>query len=1423
MATEINAQTNTFSGGMDLDTDISMLQSNKYRYAENIRLLSDINGLSGTAQNIEDICKYVLDDDIANNKDISILGVATGKAYNYNDKYTNIAWVLTKQTIDGEVHNEIKEISEFDSNTLFVASLYKGKWNITNEVQMVVNYERENICKLYITDGEGSIKVFDVADSYNNVNDDIQQYELIPCCLLSPFQLVEMVDGALPACQIQYCYQLFNQHGKESTTSSLSPKIPIVPSFQDTDDLNGYESEAISNRGCKLKAHIYNPNKLMQYIRIYSIQYINSTDTPKIYIINESKLPQTSENIDFYYIDNGQNFVSQITIEEFNDLIPFDFIAQTIAKKDNILFAGNIEEKTWDVDFDARAYRCNKNGIIKLQSSEETATMEFSTEDLFNGNVVVPEDHDCINPINIQIVCPQEDSENYSFFKEKNNYYFGGKGLNVKYEFVQLNLLGSDINCTKTGNTTELAYNIKNNITTTTSEIKGRVESDKTEVTIKFEEDDVIPSYADPKVSAQILSYQRDEIYRYGIIFYNNKNITTPVHWIGDIRFPSSDTWIDSKKSFNPFTFNSSLENVSSDTLDSIGKELIARPLGLRFTISNIPEEAEAFEIVRCRRTVSDRTVVAHGALSKTCNFHGWKNDEIDYTWSGGANDIRPYMFPNFAYKPRIAKSGDDLEGSGYVYSRVNHEFNPVNNDIYQLITAEQCFNKDEEIVKSGYYVVPIYCASHNTNMLSGRDFVNYWGQNQGSLLGFGAKLVGRAGIQFNVNDSGANNARFNYFGQIVAQKDDIGDLSKITKENADGFAIIDGPDTYGYPEQYGEWYIPAGVIKFYKTYDKKYANKFYSTKKGFYNIANAMIPTNINPTIINLQANEITNTFIDYIGEYGYRNITVGGTHHCGLAGVSTILNCPTLHDAYPGIFDENTTQMWADNAYGMGTVLMVNIKKPSTNQYGGNTYSARQNSIYQINCGYVKSSENNPVLCFNGDTYLGVLDYTHSQLFYPNDLTNDLYKMNRCFVQAYIPLESSINVYYRNDSHFMQSTKPGTQIGIGGTGEAGYMNDPGINTLYTQEKPMYSYNAAYSNTMGGKSYVQKKMFDTDDDIIFNRISCSEPKTNGEITDSWTKFKFANYIDVDNQYGPITNLKVFNNKLYFLQHEAVGIASINDRSLITDNNTSELVLGTGGILTRYDYVTVLNGDSKVRDRSITNSNSTLYWYDLDKNVLCALNNSIIELSKIKSVQSALNTLPVNQRGDVTSMFDPKYNEIWFRINDKTMIFNEQLNCFTSYYTHRPEWALPFSDYLATIQDNNIYYIHNQYDLESDEKEDKTAKLIFIINDNYANTKVYDNVWFDADFNDSDNVVSSVIFYTKTQKTKSISQKDIENREDTYRFYIPREYKEQQTSTYKSYAGRMRGKYMICEYTFDCNNKEMKIPYVKTTYRYSML
>lgn len=93
-------------------------------------------------------------------------------------------------------------------------------------------------------------------------------------------------------------------------------------------------------------------------------------------------------------------------------------------------------------------------------------------------------------------------------------------------------------------------------------------------------------------------------------------------------------------------------------------------------------------------------------------------------------------------------------------------------------------------------------------------------------------------------------------------------------------------------------------------------------------------------------------------------------------------------------------------------------------------------------------------------------------------------------------------------------------------------------------------------------------------------------------------------------------------------------------------------------------------------------------------------------------------------------------------------------------------------------------------------------------------TKVFDNVSFDADLSDN-TVIGDIIFKTKTQQTKPVNYNNIDVREDTYRLPIGREY---------DGVGRMRGKYLICDYTFNCEKEnDLKIPYIKTTYRYSRL
>ena len=56
---EINSQVNTFLEGMNLDSDITMLSDKQYRWAQNVRLLTDNAGTTGILLNIEDFRLYL--------------------------------------------------------------------------------------------------------------------------------------------------------------------------------------------------------------------------------------------------------------------------------------------------------------------------------------------------------------------------------------------------------------------------------------------------------------------------------------------------------------------------------------------------------------------------------------------------------------------------------------------------------------------------------------------------------------------------------------------------------------------------------------------------------------------------------------------------------------------------------------------------------------------------------------------------------------------------------------------------------------------------------------------------------------------------------------------------------------------------------------------------------------------------------------------------------------------------------------------------------------------------------------------------------------------------------------------------------------------------------------------------------------------
>ena len=105
----------------------------------------------------------------------------------------------------------------------------------------------------------------------------------------------------------------------------------------------------------------YNNSGQFNRLRVIRLYYKNNIAIPEIHVINEISIPMSKHTNTISYTDNGSQFVNVLTIDEFSSLVPYDFKAKSLTKLHNRLFASNITENTWDIKYDARAYRCDIN------------------------------------------------------------------------------------------------------------------------------------------------------------------------------------------------------------------------------------------------------------------------------------------------------------------------------------------------------------------------------------------------------------------------------------------------------------------------------------------------------------------------------------------------------------------------------------------------------------------------------------------------------------------------------------------------------------------------------------------------------------------------------------------------------------------------------------------------------------------------------------------------------------------------------------------------------------------------------------------------------------------------------------------------------------------------------------------------------
>lgn len=1385
------AQVNTFTGGLNMDQDVNLIPDTQYRYAEDVRVVTNDGGTTGVLQSIENPRRY----DTIIPKDETIIGTTT-----IND----IAVVITKTS---DNINKIYRLMGFDSNMPQIKLVCKGALGLCEDLSknptlsIVGNYESDTNIKIYFTDGNSPIKIVNIMsnkyiDNSNLIDENGNiinpgSLEITPVVSLLPFKFRWLSEGNLKAGMVTYCYQLFNVHGTETVTSPMSELIHLTNSVtsQGSSEYKGTGLNKSSNKSVMLSTELslQDFNKL----RVIRLFYEQNNSTPVISIVDEIDIPDGQTDIQ--YVDYGAT-LSDISIDEFNAMTGYQFIAQTLAKMQNRLFAANVTENTWipededGNDYDARAYRANSEGSVQLLSSLDSNNIRLSITD-DEAIKRIPATHDCINPFNnVKYTKDASNSQNIYIYNKEGE--LGGYGINIEYSFVT-----TDINLSNKQDKFRLNQSCSMDVPTVRNNTRyiNRGDSKMPEILQPTEEqknNPYIPNYADPYIAANYRGYQRDEIYRFGIIFYNDKSVASPVLWIGDIRMPHASQ-------MPPFRYENNT--------------LIGNALGVEFKVKKMPVGAVSYEIVRCDRTERDRTVLMQTIGSYVYEYRIQEQDK----WVGQGSELdsslemRPTPFFCSLIGEQLAISTGTAEDVG------NFSLTMRANDYIRLVSPEICVQGDDvtRLFEGSVYLDGI--GSYYSPFVGGK-------VNDGEFEDFKDDYANGNTIGHNVSRSIF--AAADYVTQVngeVLQQDTVPYVGYGRRWDLNVLAV-------GFPYQDSRGkkvYRGASIAKYFVP--------TFGQSQDISYIEDAKYPPNIDYNMYG--APDVVAKRIN-VGNRTYTNYSMSDFIHNdnqslqGPAGPCIIAHVPELENVFSGFNSVPTNRYPELHSFDSTNAIPVfNVKRDGNSIYGGNTFSSRQNSVY------ISIAAHDSKYVFGGDTYLSLLDYPNTMLFQLPDPKE--WDGMKNYIGAYIPFESTINM---NLFHGDQIHRTVTSSNFADSWlqlEPTQMQD-----IHVQDLPYFVYNSVYSAQNTGKLYVPNSMYADKDVKYTNRILTSQAKTNNEVIDQWSKFKVADYLDVDNQWGDITNLKVFKDRLFYFQNTGLGIASVNERSLITDDNVNQLVLGTGGILSRFDYVTTTNGSSIKNDKSITNSDNVLYWYDYDKNELCSYTGQVSQLSKEKQVQSYFNKNIKEDRTKAMSLFDKKYNEVWFNILNKPLIFNEQLGRFTSFYTFNPKWSLPISDRVVAIKDNELHTLHDTGVIGLTPL-DRKAKLQLVVNKNAPYTKVYDNVRLQGEFRDGnqetikDDIIDYMKFSTKHQeaiKEHTEEQLDEEGsiitpeqhiitdyREDTFRFPVPRADKNEDEL---SLPARLRGKYMICDYELDSDiDHTFEIPQITTTYRNSLI
>lgn len=1285
------------------------------------------------------------------------------------------------------------------SGTTLVASqhlIYNDFLNYSTQTyirDIVANYETSTKGRVYWTDYYNQVRVANVFDT------DLMSVKVEDLGLVSEVTLSKPVinkisnAGSLPAgATYQYFYKLISKDGRESIFSTGSQVLDVQEDLSSDTSVDYYDlvstpADTIENKEFTIR--INDIDEDFDFIELYCVIW-ESLNSPAIYKVDEYGITGSTMNIVHSSLDSSIS----ITLPEFMSLgVPFT--CKTLEDRDKQLIAGNIKESTFDLDFDARAYRFNSSAKFDLyHNGAYYAQYTPATID------TVPETLDAVNPTN--------DDSNVTYniaataarqIYKSDGTTIGGTGVNVSYTFGTNSRIGATgIKAIKDADSDDSGYNPNTSRVGGTTYSIGVTNLDGTSVIVDLSNE--FSNTKSSQMNANFQGYARGEVYRFGIVFYSKTGQRSYVKWIGDIKMPDSSYYDTAKVSHAQDDLNCVLDHQSNTSTYTYNLFPI-----FTVDISSIQDQISGFEIVRVERTSSDMTRLGTGMLSGFVDYSTGDGTGSSVTAATNANTLlRNYC----ASAPAAFYVGA---------TRTSSAFSNTSTAVDSCITVGTTDYGDSETATGGN--------PNSTLMLA--DFPGFPGRNDvlGStdaatkrLCIFNSPIVDfRDYTGFDVNTTTDYIQDLGYYSTVPYVWQDSGAVSGSANFHSFDLGFLFRS------QQFVSLATAGQTVKFYGIAKSKILDE-----------GEVLLPSEdvldsvLGSTIDGNNVEAVCNTTYTYYGKSTADDYTPFGigTEKQMLHLSNTASGFKTAASSL-NIYNPNTS---GGSWYTMHSTPYTQYFKEVaycrqvSNQYGGNTYEARSKNEYITTGAYQIVNEDSAtsltVSTFGGDVVVLHHDREYIRQYHSGFTPAAPLKTaisSRMSIGMIYGCETPVNTAFRTGKHW------------GGENDTFFrgsiVNDASriANDLSGNEEFVFNLRHLQSNNLK-TDYLAKDILAQDEEIFPNRIKVSKTKIDGELIDNWRSFPANQFDDVDGSLGEINKLIAYKDQLIYFQDRGIGILPINERAVIEDVTGAELILGDGQLIGKYKYLTETSGTK--HQHSVVVTDKGVYYYDsLQQKIYMLQGESLTEAlglhgyfhGNIKEVLRDSDELYKSGAIGVHAVYDSKNERVLFTLLNGNKIitvangyydvddivvtaegylqcikqgeyitsevidgnnfkllsnyypgitigYRERLQAFESFYDYRPGKFLNIDDKLLSIDPSNRNrgHIHEEGNYGTFYDNAYTSDITLVVMPNPNIISIFDNLEYYSEVTINkqdvvDDTFDSILCWNEYQNTGSIT------------------------------------------------------------------